>query len=158
MDIDGLRNWLWNNLFRLQQDLLSGEYKVSPVKKVEIQKPFGGTRVLGIPTVKDCLIQQAIHQELTRWYDPLFSERSYGFRPGRNAHQAIRKASEYVKLGQEWVVDIDLEKFFDKINHDRLMQRLYKGIGDKGLLRLIKSYLQAGLMFGGLEEQRKERS
>jgi RNA-directed DNA polymerase len=155
MDTDGLRNWLGNNLFSLQTDLLSGEYKVSPVMKVEIQKPFGGTRVLGIPTVKDRLIQQAIHQELTRWYDPLFSESSYGFRPGRNAHQAILKASEYVKSGQEWVVDIDLEKFFDKINHDRLMQRLYKGIGDKGLLRLIKSYLQAGLMVGGLEEQRK---
>ena len=154
MDIDELQSWLGSNFFKLQDSLQTERYKVSPVKKVEIQKPYGGTRLLGVPTVKDRLVQQAIHQELNRWYDPLFSANSYGFRPGKSAHQAILKASEYVGRGQEWVVDIDLEKFFDKINHDRLMQRLYKGIGDKRLLRLIKSYLQAGLITGGLEEQR----
>ena len=111
-------------------------------------------RVLGIPTVRDRMIQQSIQQELSIYYDPLFSESSYGFRPGRSAHQAILRAAEYVKEGREWVVDIDLEKFFDKINHDRLMQRLSKGIGDKRLLRLIRAYLQAGMMHEGLVEQR----
>ena len=108
----------------------------------------------GLPTVKDRLIQQAIHQELNRYYEPIFSESSYGFRPGRSAHQAITQASKYIQEGKEWVVDIDLEKFFDKINHDRLMQRLSKGIGDKRLLRLIKAYLKAGMMDDGLVEQR----
>jgi group II intron reverse transcriptase/maturase len=121
---------------------------------VEIPKPSGGKRVLGIPTVKDRLIQQAIHQELSRYYEPIFSESSYGFRPGRSAHQAIEQATKYIQEGKEWVVDIDLENFFDKINHDRLMQRLSKGIGDKRLLRLIKAYLQAGMMEDGLTEQR----
>lgn len=110
--------------------------------------------MLGIPTVKDRLIQQAIQQELSRYYDPIFSESSYGFRPGRSAHQAIRQASKFIREGNEWVVDIDLEKFFDKINHDRLMQRLSKGIGDKRLLHLIRAYLNAGMMDGGLVEQR----
>jgi group II intron reverse transcriptase/maturase len=110
--------------------------------------------MLGIPTVKDRMIQQAIHQEINRYYEPWFSEHSYGFRPGRNAHQAIRQASAYIAEGKEWVVDIDLEKFFDKINHDRLMQRLSKGIGDKRLLRLINAYLKAGMMSDGLMEQR----
>jgi RNA-directed DNA polymerase len=110
--------------------------------------------MLGIPTVKDRLIQQAINQELNRYYEPIFSESSYGFRPGRSAHQAIEQASKYIQEGKEWVVDIDLEKFFDKINHDRLMQRLSKGIGDKRLLRLIKAYLNAGMMDDGLIEQR----
>ncbi len=108
----------------------------------------------GLPTVKDRLIQQAIHQELSRYYEPIFSESSYGFRPGKSAHQAITQASKYIQEGKEWVVDIDLEKFFDKINHDRLMQRLSKGIGDKRLLRLIKAYLKAGMMDDGLMEQR----
>jgi len=110
--------------------------------------------MLGIPTVKDRLIQQAIHQEINRYYEPWFSEHSYGFRAGRSAHQAILQASAYISEGKEWVVDIDLEKFFDKINHDRLMQRLSKGIGDKRLLRLINAYLKAGMMSDGLMEQR----
>ena len=97
--------------------------------------------MLGIPIVKDRLIQQAIHQELNRWYEPYFSDYSYGFRPGRNAGQAILQASRYVAEGKEWVVDIDLENFFDTINHDRLMQRLSKGIGDKRLLRLINAHI-----------------
>jgi RNA-directed DNA polymerase len=154
MDIKGLKEWLGQHLTTLSESLLTETYEVSGVRKVEIPKASGGKRMLGIPTVKDRLVQQAIHQELSRYYDTLFSEHSYGFRPGRSAHQAILKASEYIKEGNEWVVDLDLEKFFDKINHDRLMQRLSKGIGDKRLLRLIRAYLKAGVMEDGLEEQR----
>jgi RNA-directed DNA polymerase len=154
MEIDDLRPWLGKHTEELRTSLLTEKYQVSAVRKVEIPKPAGGMRILGIPTVKDRLIQQAIHQELNGHYDPHFSEHSYGFRPGRSAHQAIAQASQYIKEGNEWVVDIDLEKFFDKINHDRLMQRLSKGIGDKRLLRLINAYLKAGMMENGLEEQR----
>jgi RNA-directed DNA polymerase len=154
METEDLREWLGKNINTLRMSLLNEQYKVEPVRKVEIPKPGGGKRMLGIPTVKDRLIQQAIQQELILYYDPLFSENSYGFRPGRSAHHAILRASEYIKEGKEWVVDIDLEKFFDRINHDRLMQRLSKGIGDKKLLRLIRAYLQAGIMDDGLIEQR----
>jgi group II intron reverse transcriptase/maturase len=154
MEVEELRHWIGKNLKELQESIVSGQYEVSAVRKVEIPKPGGGVRMLGIPTVKDRMIQQAIHQEINRYYEPWFSEHSYGFRPGRNAHQAIRQASAYIAEGKEWVVDIDLEKFFDKINHDRLMQRLSKGIGDKRLLRLINAYLKAGMMSDGLMEQR----
>ena len=154
MEVEELRHWIGKNLKELQESILSGQYEVNAVRKVEIPKPGGGVRMLGIPTVKDRMIQQAIHQEINRYYEPYFSEHSYGFRPGRNAHQAIRQASVYIAEGKEWVVDIDLEKFFDKINHDRLMQRLSKGIGDKRLLRLINAYLKAGMMSDGLMEQR----
>ncbi len=154
METEELRQWLGKHINTLRELLLMEKYEVSAVRKVEIQKPDGGKRMLGIPTVKDRLIQQAIHQELSRYYEPVFSESSYGFRPGRSAHQAIEQASKYIKEGKEWVVDIDLEKFFDKINHDRLMQRLSKGIGDKPLLRLINAYLKAGIMDDGLTEQR----
>jgi group II intron reverse transcriptase/maturase len=134
--------------------VLEGRYEVSAVRKVEIPKATGGVRVLGIPTVKDRVLQQAIHQVLNPIYDPTFSPSSYGFRSGTGAHDAIAQASQYVREGNEWVVDIDLEKFFDKINHDRLMQRLSKGIGDKRLLRLINQFLQAGMMSDGIVEQR----
>ena len=154
MGVTGLRDWLGKNINQLRKDLLEEGYQVSAVRKVEIPKPNGGTRILGIPTVKDRLIQQAIHQVLAQSYDPQFSESSFGFRPGRSAHQAVKQAAQYIKEGREWVVDIDLEKFFDKINHDRLMQRLSKGIGDKRLLRLINASLKAGLIEGGLVEQR----
>lgn len=154
MAIEELRQWLGDNLNNLRDELLNERYEVSPVRKVEIPKQTGGTRMLGIPTVKDRFIQQAIHQELSRYYEPHFSDHSYGFRPNRNAGQAVLKASDYIKEGKEWVVDIDLENFFDKINHDRLMQRLSKGIGDKRLLRLINAFLKAGMMEGGLAEQR----
>ena len=154
MEREELRQWLGKHINTLRETLLTEKYEVSAVRKVEIQKPEGGKRILGIPTVKDRLIQQAIHQELSRYYEPIFSESSYGFRPGRSAHQAIEQASKYIQEGKEWVVDIDLEKFFDKINHDRLMQRLSKGIGDKKLLRLIIAYLKAGMMDEGLTEQR----
>lgn len=154
MEVDDLREWLGTNLRELQGSILEGSYRVNPVRKVEIPKPGGGLRMLGIPTVKDRMLQQAIYQELNIHYEPYFSDYSYGFRSGRNAWQAIKRASEYVQQGKEWVVDIDLEKFFDKINHDRLMQRLSKGIGDKRLLRLINAYLKAGIMSDGLTEQR----
>jgi len=154
MEIEELRKWFGEHLNKLREELLTERYEVSAVRKVEISKPTGGTRTLGIPTVKDRFIQQAIHQQLSRWYESQFSSHSYGFRAGRGAHQAILRASEYIKEGKEWVVDIDLENFFDRINHDRLMQRLSKGIGDKRVLRLINAYLKAGMMEGGLAEQR----
>ena len=154
MDVKELRQWYNKTHNGLRSALLTEKYEVSPVLKVEIPKATGGTRMLGIPTVKDRLVQQSIHQELSKHYEPYFSESSYGFRPGRSAHQAIEQSVKYVKEGNEWVVDIDLEKFFDKINHDRLMQRLSKRVGDKRLLRLIRAFLRAGMMEGGLEEQR----
>ncbi len=154
MSVNELRDWFGEHLNELQEQLLSEQYQVGAVRKVEIPKPNGGKRMLGIPTVKDRFIQQAIHQELNRYYEPYFSPHSYGFRPGRSAWQAIERASLYIAEGKEWVVDIDLEKFFDKINHDRLMQRLSKGIGDKRLLRLINQYLKTGIMTGGIMEQR----
>jgi RNA-directed DNA polymerase len=154
MEISELKQWYGGNIGNLQKGLLSEQYEVSPVRKVEIPKPTGGTRMLGIPTLKDRLVQQAIHHALNKHYEPYFSDSSYGFRPGRSTHQAILQAAEYIKAGKEWVVDIDLEKFFDKINHDRLMQRISKRIGDKRLHRLIRAYLRAGIMEGGLSEQR----
>ncbi len=144
----------WRPHGRLPSLLVEEHYQVDPVRQKDIRKPDGGTRMLGIPTVKDRMIQQAISQELMIYYDPGFSEGSFGFRPGRSAHQAVEQAARFIGSGKEWVVDIDLEKFFDKINHDRLMQRLGKGIGDKRLLRLINSYLKAGLMSDGLLSQR----
>jgi RNA-directed DNA polymerase len=154
MEIAEFSQWLGKNLDDLRRQVIEEEYEVAAVRKVEIEKSTGGTRMLGIPTVKDRFIQQAIHQILNRYYDPHFSKHSYGFRPGRDAHGAIHQATRYIQEGKEWVVDIDLEKFFDKINHDRLMQRLNKGIGDKKLLHLINAYLKAGMMEGGVLEQR----
>ena len=154
MDIKQLEQWLHQNGETLMSKVLLEQYKPDKVLGIEIPKPNGGVRLLGIPTVLDRLIQQAIHQELTLVYEPLFSENSYGFRPGRSALQAIEQASSYISQGYEWVVDIDLKSFFDLINQDRLMQRLSKGIGDKRLLRLIRKYLRAGMMLGGLEQHR----
>lgn len=154
MQVEELGEWLNEHSQRFISEVLSEEYQPQAVLGVEIPKPNGGTRLLGIPTVVDRMLQQAIHEQLNRFYDPLFSEHSYGFRPGRSALDAVEQASHYIKSGYEWVVDIDLKSFFDTINHDRLMQRLSKGIGDKRLLRLIRRYLRAGLMQGGLESQR----
>jgi group II intron reverse transcriptase/maturase len=126
------------------------------VRRVEIPKPGGGVRQLGIPTVLDRLIQQALHQVLQPMFEPTFSEASYGFRPGRNAHQALRRAQQYVASGKRWVVDMDLEKFFDRVNHDLLMSKLAKQIGDARALVLIRRYLTAGMMTEGLVQPRTE--
>jgi group II intron reverse transcriptase/maturase len=154
MSVSELREWLGEHMDDFRQSILNEQYQVDPVYQKDIRKPDGGIRMLGIPTVRDRMLQQAISQELMIYYDPGFSESSFGFRPGKSAHQAIEQSARYIRSGKEWVVDIDLEKFFDRINHDRLMQRLGKGIGDKRLLRLINSYLKAGLMAEGMVEQR----
>jgi RNA-directed DNA polymerase len=154
MEVEELGEWLKENGQRIISEVLSETYQPQAVLGVEIPKPTGGKRLLGIPTVVDRMLQQAIHEQLNKLYDPLFSEHSYGFRAGRSALDAVEQASRYIKSGYEWVVDIDLRSFFDTINHDRLMQRLSKGIGDKRLLRLIRRYLRSGLMQGGLESQR----
>ena len=148
--IDETRDYLREHWPTIREQLLNGTYKPQPVRRVEIAKPDGGVRKLGIPTVLDRLIQQAILQVLQGRWDPTFSEHSYGFRPGRSAHQAVAQAQSYVAEGYEWVVDIDLEKFFDRVNHDILMDRVARRISDKRLLRLIRAYLNAGVMEDGL--------
>ena len=157
MTVAQLRAYLREHWLRIREELLAGEYQPQPVRKVEIPKPGGkGKRMLGIPTVIDRLIQQALHQVLSPLFEPDFSESSYGFRPNRSAQQAVLKAREYVREGRRWVVDIDLEKFFDRVNHDILMSRLARRIKDKRVLRLIRRYLQAGMMSDGLTTARRE--
>ena len=142
---------------KIRQDILEGKYRPSPVKRVEIPKPDGnGVRKLGIPTVLDRIIQQAIYQEIVYTFEPTFSDNSYGFRLGRKAQQAVLKAQEYIQEGYEWVVDIDLEKFFDKVNHDILMSRVARKVKDKKILLLIRRFLQAGVMENGLIQPTEE--
>jgi RNA-directed DNA polymerase len=140
----------------IRQRLLDGSYKPGPVRRVGIPKPGGGTRELGIPTVVDRLIQQALLQVLQPLIDPSFSAHSHGFRPRRSAHGAVLEAQQYVQAGYRVVVDVDLEKFFDRVNHDILMDRLAKRIGDKAVLRLIRRYLQAGILAHGVSIERHE--
>ena len=146
MSVDELKPYLQEHWARIKADLLEGRYKPQPVLRVEIPKPGGGKRPLGIPTVVERLIQQAVQQVLVPIYDPEFSESSFGFRPGRSAHQAVLKAKQYVASGKRWVVDLDIEKFFDSVNHDILMSRIARKIKDKRLLLLIRRYLQSGVM------------
>jgi RNA-directed DNA polymerase len=154
--IDETRDYLREHWPSIREQLLKGTYKPQPVRRVEIAKPDGGVRKLGIPTVLDRLIQQAILQVLQGRWDPTFSEHSYGFRPGRSAHQAVAQAQSFVAEGLEWVVDIDLEKFFDRVNHDILMDRVARRISDQRLLRLIRAYLNAGVMEDGLVSPTEE--
>ena len=156
MKVSEMTDYLKEHWPRICQELLEGTYQPQPVKRVEIPKADGGVRLLGIPTVVDRLIQQAILQALDPLYDPTFSPSSYGFRPGKSAHQALEAAKGHVAEGRDWVVDLDLEKFFDRVNHDLLMGRLAKRIADKRLLRLIRRYLEAGVMLNGVVVERGE--
>jgi RNA-directed DNA polymerase len=156
MTVDDLKDFLTDHWPSIRQQLLSGQFEPQPVKRVMIPKPSGGSRMLGIPTVLDRFIQQALQQVLTPLYEPTFSPHSYGFRPGRNAHQALRQAKTHIAQGHEWVVDIDLEKYFDRINHDILMGRLAQRISDKRILKLVRRYLQAGIMVNGIVIERYE--
>jgi len=140
----------------IKAKLLAGEYMPLPVRRVDIPKPQGGVRTLGIPTLTDRLIQQALHQVLSPIFEADFSASSYGFRPGKNAHQAVKAAKQYVAEGRRFVVDMDLEKFFDRVNHDLLMERISKKIGDGRVLRLIRRYLEAGMMAEGIVSPRTE--
>jgi RNA-directed DNA polymerase len=148
MSVDELPDY--SALLAVREQLLRGTYVPQPVKRVEIPKPDGGVRKLGIPTAMDRFVQQAVMQVLQRQWDPTFSDSSYGFRPGRSTHQAVEQAQRYIAAGHGWVVDLDLEKFFDRVNHDKLMGQIAKRIEDKRLLKLIRAFLNAGVMENGL--------
>jgi RNA-directed DNA polymerase len=154
--VDDLKHQIREDWPRIREQLRSGTYQPSPVRKVEIEKPGGGVRTLGVPTVMDRMIQQALLQVLTPIFDPTFSADSYGFRPGRSTHQAVRRAKEHIDAGHDWVVDLDLAKFFDTVQHDVLMSRVARRVKDKRVLRLIGSYLRAGMMESGVVSPRAE--
>jgi group II intron reverse transcriptase/maturase len=156
MPVSELKDWLAVHWPSVKKALLEGRYLPRPVRRVDIPKPMGGVRTLGVPTVVDRLIQQALHQVLQPLFEPTFSEGSYGFRPGRGAHQAVRQAQAYIREGKRWVVDIDLEKFFDRVNHDVLMARVARRVGDARVLKLIRRFLEAGMMRAGVVEARTE--
>src|SRR5438105_10186918 len=150
MTVGGITDYLKQHWPAIREQLLSGTYEPKPVRRVEIPEPDGGVRKLGIPTVLDRLIQQAVMQVLQRQWDSTFSDHSYGFRPGRSAHQAVAQAQQYIAAGYDWVIDLDLEKFFDRVNHDKLMGQIAKRVEDKRLLKLIRAFLNAGVMENGL--------
>jgi RNA-directed DNA polymerase len=156
MPVEELRPYLREHWLETREALDQQSYQPSPVRRVEIPKPDGGVRLLGIPIVLDRFLQQAIAQALTPLFEPLFSNHSYGFRPGRSAHQAIEQAQEYVQAGYEWVVDVDLEKFFDRVNHDTLMARVARVVKDKRVLKLIRAYLNSGVMVNGVVMETEE--
>ena len=156
MKVDELLPFLKKHYESLKADLLSGKYKPQPVRRVEIPKPNGGVRLLGIPTVVDRLIQQAINQVINPIFDIGFSENSYGFRPGRSAHMALKQAQKHINDGYRYVVDMDLEKFFDNVNHDLLMHLIARKIKDKRVLKLIRKYLNSGIMLKGMSIKSEE--
>jgi RNA-directed DNA polymerase len=156
MEVDELKGYLQIHWQAIKAALLEGTYKPRGVRQVMIPKPGGGERQLGIPTVLDRMIQQAMHQVLNPLFDPTFSTNSYGFRKGKSAHQAVEQARKYQLEGRRWVVDMDLAKFFDEVNHDKLMGRIRKSVQDKAMLKLIRSYLRTGIMLGGLAEVREK--
>ena len=150
MTVDQLGDHLKQHWPHIREQLLNGTYEPKPVRRVEIPKPDGGVRKLGIPTVLDRFIQQAVMQVLQRQWNPTFSQYSYGFRPRRSAHHAVAQAQHYIAQGYGWVIDLDLEKFFDRVNHDKLMAQIAKRVEDKRLLKLIRAFLNAGVMENGL--------
>ena len=156
MKVEELPDHLRENWPSMREKLEAGTYQPSPVKRVEIPKPGGGVRLLGIPTVQDRHIQQAMHQVLVEVYEETFSEHSYGYRPGRSAHDAVKAAREHIEAGYRWVVDIDLERFFDTVHHDRLMARMKEEVKDKRVLRLVNEYLKAGVMINGVVTESEE--
>ena len=156
MTVAELRPWLRVHWPEVRAKLEAGTYRPAPVRRVSIPKPEGGERELGVPTVLDRLIQQAIAQALVPVFDPHFSERSYGFRPGRSAGEAVQQARGYMSAGLEWVVDVDLERFFDRVQHDALLARVARKVADKRLLRLIRRYVEAGVMVNGVKQSNRE--
>ena len=153
---DEFRGWLHAHWGEVREALDAGTYRPSPVRRVEIPKPDGGVRLLGVPTVLDRVVQQAIAQVLEPIFDPGFSPYSYGFRPGRSAHQAVEQSRVWLQDGWRWVVDVDLEKFFDRVNHDKLMHRVWRRVADKRLLKLIRAYIEAGVMVDGVRQPTAE--
>jgi hypothetical protein len=156
MTVDQLADFCEAHWEGVREQLLNGTYRPQPVREVQIPKPNGGVRTLGIPTVLDRLIQQALHQVLCPIFDPTFSQHSYGFRPGRSPHQAVQAARDHIAAGHRWVVDMDLEKFFDRVNHDVLMARVGRRVKDRRVIVLIYRYLRSGMMAGGLISPRSQ--